>query len=68
MTTYSYQLELNDSEMITLTAALEFYRNHCAEQLAAGIECPYLTHHRMSEYLLSRRFENARMTSTLCRG
>ena len=44
MTTYRYSIDVNDSEMIALSAALEMYLRHCNEQLAEGPKAPYFAH------------------------
>ena len=44
MTTYSYNFTFDDSEMIALEAALNFYVDHCNVQLEDGPCCPFWAH------------------------
>ena len=63
MTTFSYTLELNDSEVIMLEAALQMMVKHCQEKLSAGPEAPFIAWQISAENVLSRLHDNARLTS-----
>jgi len=41
MTTYTYTLTLNDSEMIALTRALDLYETKCRYEVAMGNQAPF---------------------------
>jgi hypothetical protein len=62
MTTYSYQVTLDDSECIAVKEALERYRDFCESRLADG--APYWAHLRSIDDVLGRLLANAQMTST----
>jgi hypothetical protein len=63
MTTYRYELSLDDSEMIALTAALEMYEKYCSEQLADGAKAPYFAHHDSLRSIQSKLLKNTSQTS-----
>lgn len=58
MTTYRYDLSLDDSEIISLTAALKMYEKYCVEQLADGPKAPYWAHHKSIKEIQSRLLNN----------
>jgi hypothetical protein len=60
MTTFAYRLRLNDTEAISLEAALEHYIKYCSDKN----ESPYVAHKNAAENILSRLFDNMQMTST----
>ena len=55
MTSYSYTLEINDSQYLALEAALELMIEHCDAKMADGPCAPFLAHktscHEMLEKL-----------------
>ena len=64
MTTYSYSVILNDSDVIAVEAALRMYIKYCDEQLRNGPRAPFIAHRLHAEQILSRLSSNATMTST----
>ena len=63
MTTYSYNLALDDSEMIALEAALNFYLRHCSVQLKDGPCSPFWAHRESIRKILARRLDNVQQVS-----
>jgi hypothetical protein len=64
MTTYSFSLTLNDSEAVTVDAALRMYIRHCEEQLADGSLAPFWANKGSAEDVLVRLYRNTMMMST----
>jgi hypothetical protein len=64
MTTYTYRIILNDSELIAVQAALEHYREFCESELSARPQAPYWAHAQAIGAVLGRLFGDAQMTST----
>ncbi|SEG11644.1 hypothetical protein [Nitrosomonas ureae] len=63
MTTYTYELSLDDFEMIALMAALEMYEKYCSEQLVDGAKAPYFAHHNSLRRIQSKLLKNTSQTS-----
>ena len=63
MTTYSYTLVLNDSEMITLNAALGLMAEHCDRELKNGAQSPFFVWRRNAEQIQARLCANRLRTS-----
>ena len=64
MTTYSYQVILNDSECIAVKEALQQYRNLCESKLTDGPRAPYWAHLQAIDTVLKRLVADTQMTST----
>ena len=64
MTTYSYRLTLDDSDVIALSEAINRYIAVCKEELANGPKCPYWAHLRSLERISNRLCDDTTMTST----
>lgn len=63
MTTFQYTLTLDDSEMIALTYAIDFYMAECIKQKKAAAGAPYWAHLDSLEEIKARRHKNARQMS-----
>ena len=63
MTTYSYNLVLNDSEAIVLEVALEMMIKECQAELANGPKAPFWAWQRSAKDLLSRLSHCAELKS-----
>jgi hypothetical protein len=63
MTTYSYYLTLNDTEIIMLRKSLNSTIEHCAHKIENGDDVPYRAHKQSAEEVLSRLYANTRQTS-----
>ena len=63
MTTYSYTIELDDSERITLRSALDMLKNDCLEQLEATPGAPCKARLRGIASMEAKLDEGARQTS-----
>lgn len=63
MTTYAYDITMNDSEVIMLQAALEMMIEHCEAKIAAGEGAPYFAHKSSAQSVLKRLHANATQTS-----
>lgn len=63
MTTFQYTLTLDDSEMIALTYAIDFYMEECIKKKDAGAGAPFLAHFDSLMRIRAKRHENARQTS-----
>ena len=63
MTTYSYHLDLSESEAIALQAALISYSATCTAKILAGEKTPFTAHDNMILGILNRLNESATMTS-----
>lgn len=63
MTTFQYTLTLDDSEMIALTYAIDFYMAECVKQQESGAGAPYLAHLKSLREVRAKRHENARQLS-----
>lgn len=63
MTTYSYKLELDDSECIMLEEALKLMIMHCKEKIKEGKDAPYWAHLDSAKDVLSRLYDNTEQTS-----
>jgi hypothetical protein len=59
MTTFSYRLILDDSEMIALGEALKHYRSICEAKVAEGAGAPYWAHRQSIDAVMSRLFRIA---------
>ena len=67
MTTYRYHVTLNDSELIAIESALNFYITPQVQSLLIDSEnCDFVNHfHKIKEILDTHKLEgNAEMTST----
>ena len=63
MTTYSYSITVDDSEVIAVETALYMYLQHCEEQLSNGPCAPYWAHKQNVERVLGRLHSDVAMTS-----
>jgi len=63
MTTYAYTLVLNDSEMITLEAALKLLSEHCDQELKGGPKAPFLAWRENVAQIKARLYAHARQMS-----
>jgi hypothetical protein len=63
MTTYSYTLELNDSEVIMLGAALQMMLEHCRHEIDVEPRAPFIAWQISAQDVLSRLDDNAQQTS-----
>jgi hypothetical protein len=63
MTTFSYTLVLNDSEVIMLQAALEMMLAHCEHQLRDGPKAPYIAWQMSAKSVLSQLYDEVQITS-----
>lgn len=65
MTSYAYTITLRDTEMITLTEALDMMAARCDQELAAaGGSCaPYWAWRQNVETIRDKLFANMRQTS-----
>ena len=63
MTTYSYKIALNDSEVMMLKTALELMMTHCQEKLDNGAGAPYWAHKHSAQSVLNKLYENTIQTS-----
>lgn len=63
MTTFSFTIYLNDTEVMTVKDALEFYLKHCEERIEQDDLVPYLSHRTAAKNILERLFENKHKTS-----
>ena len=63
MTTYAYDLTLNDSELGMLHMSLELTIDHCRQRIENGEDVPYRAHKDSAEKVLSRLCANVRQTS-----
>ena len=56
MSTYNYTIDFNDSEIITLQAALELLVEKCDEELKEGAKAPYLAHKDSAIKILEKMY------------
>lgn len=63
MTTYRYDISLNDSECIAIEAALEIYVDYCKAKIAKDEKVPCLAHLQVIEKLQDRICRNGTQTS-----
>tara|TARA_R110000737_G_scaffold15967_1_gene32937 strand:- start:119 stop:331 length:213 start_codon:yes stop_codon:yes gene_type:complete len=63
MTTMSYKLNLNDSEMIMLEEALNMMIEKCEREININPRGPFISHLKHAKALYARRNENAVQTS-----
>lgn len=63
MTTYSYSLVLDDSELIALEAALDMLLERCGHELESEPRAPYWAWRESANRIKSRIYERARQTS-----
>ena len=63
MTTYQYTITLNDSEAITLKAALVLMIKHCQEKLDEGAGAPFWAHKHSAQDILKTLYDNTIQTS-----
>lgn len=64
MTSYCYQLTLNDSEAMAVEEALVRYAHICETELAAGPKAPYWAHLQSLYRVLSRLSEGRHLRSS----
>lgn len=64
MTTFSYTIALNDSELLVVREALTRYRSICESEVAGDPRSRYAYDLHSVDALLDRLYENPRMTST----
>ena len=57
MTTYSYKVTMNDSEIIMLKAALELMIKHCQQKIDEGEGAPYLAHKHSAQSVLGKLYD-----------
>ena len=58
MTSYAYEILIDDSEMIMLTAALELMIDHCQKKIDEGEGAPYISHMHSAESVLKKLYNN----------
>ncbi len=63
MTTFAYNITLNDSEAIMLQAALELMIKHCQEKLDEGAGTPFWAHKHSAQNVLEKLYDNTIQTS-----
>lgn len=63
MTTYTYNIRFNDSEMTMLTHALKNMIAHCEEQLKQGKGAPYWAHKHSAEAVLKKMHDDVTLNS-----
>ena len=63
MTTFKYDITLNDSEMIALTEAINRYIAECEHQLVDGPKAPYWAHNDALLKLKAKLHSNPTQTS-----
>jgi hypothetical protein len=63
MTTFAYDITLNDSEVIMLKAALEIMIEHCEAKIAVGEGAPFFAHKISTQSDLTRLHANATQPS-----
>lgn len=63
MTTYSYQLVLDDSERVALDAALELLFERCEKELANGPCAPYWAWRENAKSIQEKLSRNMQQTS-----
>ena len=54
MTTYRYIIELDDSEVIALEAALNLLEEQCIEQLSNGPKAPFWAYQQSARRILKK--------------
>jgi hypothetical protein len=64
MTTYSFQIILNEDEVTVVQAALEHYKAFCLQQASGEGGAPYESHCFVIDAVLWRLMANPQMTST----
>ena len=63
MTTYSYTMELDDTECITLTAALDLLEAKCVAELSDASMAPYHAHLKNIGSIKKKLYANATQMS-----
>ncbi|MEN9549970.1 MAG: hypothetical protein RIR12_2561 [Bacteroidota bacterium] len=63
MTTFAYNITLNDSEAIMLKAALELMIKHCQEKLDEKAGAPFWAHKHSAQSVLEKLYEITIQTS-----
>ncbi len=63
MTSYRYTIELDDSETITLEAALRLMEDYCKEQLSDGPKAPYWAYQQSVRSLLEKMKQSTEKSS-----
>lgn len=63
MTTYSYSITFNDSEVIMLKSALELMIKHCQDKLDKGEGAPYWAHKHSAQNVLDKLHDKVIQTS-----
>jgi hypothetical protein len=58
MTSYSFGLRINDSEMIALQAAIAHYADHCRSKIQERSGAPYHAHVHTLEEISRRLFDD----------
>ena len=63
MTSFSYHLDLSESEAIALRAALLQYLSNCESKINLGDTVPFTSHLQSTTEMLKRLEESATLTS-----
>jgi hypothetical protein len=63
MTTYSYSITMNDSEVIMLKSALKLMIKHCQDKIDKEEGAPYWVHRKSAQRVLERLRDNCIQTS-----
>ncbi len=64
MTTYSYKVTFNDSEIIALSASLDLLIKHCNEQIKEGNMAPFSGLLHDAKKLKAKLYKNATLNSS----
>ena len=63
MTTFKFNIKVDDSEIIMLEYALELMMDHCREKIEQGIVTPYKAHLRSAKDVQLRLKKNPENSS-----
>ena len=63
MSTYNYTIDFDDSEIITLQAALKLLIEKCDEKLKEGTIAPYWAHKNSAIEILEKMYSNVKPMS-----
>lgn len=63
MTTYSYRMELNDTESETLARALDCLEERCKDELKDGPVAPFYAHQRNITAIREKLYSDTSQTS-----
>ena len=63
MTTYTYNVTLDDSDSVMLGYALRHYIEHCEAEIKNGKKVPFKSHKETARNFLDKMTLNARQTS-----